>query len=154
MRKGQGLPMSTIVVTALSLLVLVVIGAFFISGMTRQTGAMAGWIGRTTGGNETTLKAECNTLCLDITGITISNCPTDGRALILDTNELEAFYKKGCPCFVTCDAVTETGASCRLKDTFGKSLTEADLNIDINNNGGALETTCAADGKNCFNCAG
>lgn len=151
MRKAQGLPMSTIVVTALALLVLVVIGAFFISGMTRQTGAMAGWIGRTTGGNETILKAECNSMCLDITAVMISDCPSNGRMVIKNTNELLAFYKKGCPCFVTCDAVTETGASCRLSATFGATLTEDDLGIDLNEDGDK-GTDCVADPTECFTC--
>lgn len=143
MRKGQGLPMSTIVVTALSLLVLVVIGAFFISGMTRQTGAMAGWL-KVTGGNETTVKAKCNSLCLDIAGITISSCPTDGRTVIKNTPELKEFYKNVCPCFITCDAVTETVANCRLSAAFGKYLTEDDLRVDLDGSGTIDVPTCAA----------
>ncbi|HLE06551.1 MAG TPA: hypothetical protein VI790_04300 [Candidatus Nanoarchaeia archaeon] len=40
MRRGQGLPVNMIVLTALALLVLVVVGAFFISGFGQASGSV------------------------------------------------------------------------------------------------------------------
>ena len=55
--KAQGLPINMIVLVALALLVLVIVGAFFISGFT-QAGSSVSFVNKT--------QAECQTLCAEL----------------------------------------------------------------------------------------
>lgn len=75
--KGQELPMTTIVVTALSLLVLVIVGAFFITGQTQSSGGLAQFVKGSTGDISTTaLQANCNTQCTTLAAAvgSVSTC--------------------------------------------------------------------------------
>lgn len=65
--KAQELPMTTIVVTALALLVLVIVGAFFITGQTQSSGGLAQFVKGSTGDIATTaLQSNCNTQCVTL----------------------------------------------------------------------------------------
>lgn len=67
MRKGQGLPLKTIVVGALVLLVLVLISGFFIPGVGRMFTSMMR-IGPSAGGNMSvsTFRSKCQGFCSSV----------------------------------------------------------------------------------------
>lgn len=106
--KAQALPMSTIVVTALSLLVLVIVGAFFITGQTQAGGGLAQFVRGSTGDiTLEALRANCLTQCSTLaSAVTVSACND------LTWTSVKSYCGK-CNGVVTCQSIlNDNGAIC------------------------------------------
>ena len=105
MRIGQGLPVNMIVLTALALLVLVVVGAFFISGF-GSAGASMQVVNAT--------QAGCQSDCQSIT--TMAYNYNDCTELKGTTKAVD--YIADCaPSFGTCTVTLSGGATCGIKES-------------------------------------
>jgi len=96
--KAQGLPINMIVIIALSLLVLVVVGAFFITGMGRAGPSMMP-------GNQT-----CPSMCTAIKGdaLASTSCET------IPTSNANRYCAAGCAAEDCQGITTADGTSCTL----------------------------------------
>ena len=106
MRYGQGLPVNMIVLTALALLVLVVVGAFFISGF-GQASSSVQVINAT--------QAECNGLCqgLATTAFNYDDCD----ALKKTGQGVEYRTTKNCDeIYGACRVTLRNGSACDVTD--------------------------------------
>lgn len=113
MGKAQGLPMNTIVIIALALIVLVVIGVFFFTGMGRQSALITQQVGAATGGEKGLAKAECQSLCTSLAFTSISGDCT--AANLGNYPEIVEYCCKECHLLISC-SVTVGGSSCSLND--------------------------------------
>ena len=115
--RGQGLPISTIIIIALALLVLVVVGAFFVTGTGRQlSAAMPQLTPEETAALRTSCQQKCNMMImLDFTDVT---CGADLKA----KPEVAAFCADECDTVSTCKVTVSDGsggtADCTLDTTF------------------------------------
>jgi len=111
MRKGQGLPVNMIVLTALALLVLVVVGAFFISGFGQASGSV---------NVIEASQADCQALCqgLAASAFNYDDCATfklTGNAQKYwddDADELDCDAQYG-----ACTVTLRNGNSCAIEGT-------------------------------------
>jgi hypothetical protein len=108
MRNAQGLPVNMIVLTALALLVLVVVGAFFISGFGQATGSI-NIIDAT--------QADCQNLCqsLATSAFNYDDCgdSTDG----FKATQKALNYACACNQFGACTVTLRGGGSCVISQT-------------------------------------
>lgn len=109
MKTGQGLPVNMIVLTALALLVLVVVGAFFISGF-GSAGASVQVVNQS--------QAQCQSLCQGIatSAFNYDSCGASG----LQGNPQVTQYTttKGCARdFGACRVTIKNGVSCSCSTT-------------------------------------
>src|SRR3989339_878302 len=90
MRRGQGLPVNMIVLTALALLVLVVVGVFFISGFGKASGSV---------NIIEASQADCQAVCQSLSSMafTYNDCITFETAYggLASTNPAKEY---GCTC--------------------------------------------------------
>ena len=122
MRIGQGLPVNMIVLTALALLVLVVVGAFFISGF-GSAGASMQVVNAT--------QASCQSDCQALTTMAYnyndcgaygtkpassSACPGSGSSGLKGTTKACVYAMDCAPSFGTCTVTLTGGATCGIEE--------------------------------------
>ncbi len=100
MRSGQGMPVNMIVLTALALLVLVVVGAFFISGFGQASGSV---------NVVNATQADCQSICqsLAAAAYNYNSCSA------LEANPQATSYATKCAeSFGACTVTISGGVSC------------------------------------------
>ncbi|MFA5406489.1 MAG: hypothetical protein WC307_03990 [Candidatus Nanoarchaeia archaeon] len=103
MRLGQGMPVNMIVLTALALLVLVVVGAFFISGF-GQAGSSINIVEAS--------QAECSGICQSLvtTAFNYNSCSN----LNDDVNQAITYGIQCAPNYGACTVTLRNGDSCSI----------------------------------------
>ncbi len=101
MRLAQGMPVNMIVLTALALLVLVVVGAFFISGF-GQASSSVNVVNAT--------QADCSAMCQ---GLTVSAFNYDDCDSLNNINQATTYISQ-CSDFGACRVTLRDGSSCDI----------------------------------------
>ena len=105
MRKGQGLPVNMIVLTALALLVLVVVGAFFISGF-GQASSSVNVVNAT--------QADCQNKCQGLTSVAFNYNECD--TLKTQVGQAAEYMTQCSDQFGACTVTLRNGAPCEIKE--------------------------------------
>lgn len=150
MKKAQGLSMETIIVIALALIVLVVIGVFFFSGMGKQSSLISQQVGSATGGETGMKKTECQSVCTAVSFTTISGSCTATN--LANYPEVKEWHTKNCPCYSSCSVNLQGGGKCDLNTAWGcctVSGVSTSTALDTTTNCGSCGKKCTGTGISC-----